>query len=251
MLYLSKLSLVESKKALNEIPEGKLLINTLNAYSFNLAQKYRLYAEALRGSDYLLPDGASIVLACRLLKGRSMPKERIAGWDLFSFEMERAEGRWKKEDGRRKRVMFVGSSETVLGLIKSRVAKDYLNLEVLTYSPPYKAVLSEEDSSTIVKVINEAQPDLLWIGMTAPKQETWVWQHWKELDIHCHVGTIGAVFDFYAGTVKRAPLWMQRNGLEWLYRLAREPGRLWRRYMLGNPIFIWNVFMEKLNKKNE
>ena len=223
MLYLSKLSLVESKQALGEIPDGKYLINTLNAYSFNIAQKHSLYAEALAKSDYLIPDGKSIVWACRLLKGCSTPKERIAGWDLFEFEMERTEERRKKEEGKRLRVMFLGSSERVLGLIRERAKIDYPNLEVVTYSPPYTAEFTNEDSKTIVKVINETNPDLLWIGMTAPKQETWIWQHWRQLDIHCHVGTIGAVFDFYAGTVKRAPLWMQRNGLEWLYRLEQEP----------------------------
>lgn len=146
--------------------------------------------------------------------------------------------------------MFLGSSERVLRLIQERAKIDYPNLEVVTYSPPFKAEFTNEDSNTIVKVINETNPDLLWIGMTAPKQETWIWQHWQQLDIHCHVGTIGAVFDFYAGTMKRAPLWMQRNGLEWLYRLAQEPRRLWQRYLLGNPIFIWYILKEELNKKD-
>ena len=88
------------------------------------------------------------------------------------------------------------------------------------------------------------QADLLWIGMTAPKQEKWTYSHWKELDIHCHVGTIGAVFDFFAGTVERAPLWWQEHGLEWLYRLLKEPKRMWRRYIIGNALFLWNMTKE-------
>lgn len=250
MLRLSSLHILESIEDLVHLPEGKMLINTINAYSYNMAQKDEAFAEALAKGDYLIPDGASIVKACRWLKGKSRPKERIAGWDLFEFEMERTEERRKKEEGKRLRVMFLGSSERVLGLIRERAKIDYPNLEVVTYSPPYKAEFTNEDSNTIVKVINETNPDLLWIGMTAPKQETWIWQHWQQLDIHCHVGTIGAVFDFYAGTVKRAPLWMQRNGLEWLYRLEQEPHRLWRRYLLGNPIFIWYILKEELNKKD-
>jgi N-acetylglucosaminyldiphosphoundecaprenol N-acetyl-beta-D-mannosaminyltransferase len=158
--------------------------------------------------------------------------------------MERLEGRCKKEDVRCKKVMFMGSSERVLGLIRQRAAVDYPNLEVVTYSPPYKAEFSEEENREIIRAINEAQPDLLWIGMTAPKQEKWTWAHWQELDINCHVGTIGAVFDFYAGTAKRAPLWWQRHGLEWLYRLLKEPKRMWRRYVIGNPLFVWNVMRE-------
>lgn len=142
------------------------------------------------------------------------------------------------------RVMFVGSSEVVLAKITKRAAVDYPNLEVVTYSPPYKPEFSEEDNRAIIQTINEANPDLLWIGMTAPKQEKWTYQHWKELDIHCHVGTIGAVFDFYAGTSRRAPIWWQHHSLEWLYRLILEPKRMWKRYVVGNPLFLWNIWRE-------
>lgn len=81
--------------------------------------------------------------------------------------------------------------------------------------------------------------------MTAPKQEKWTYSHWNELSIHCHVGTIGAVFDFFAGTVERAPIWWQKHGLEWLYRLIREPKRMWRRYIIGNALFLWNMVKEQ------
>ena len=252
MLKLSRVKLVGSVEELALIPDGKVLINTINAHSYNVAQKDKQYAESLIKGDYLIPDGESIVKACRWLKAKSQPKERIAGWDLFSFEMgrldgrsKREEGRWKMEEGRGKMVMFMGSSEKVLGLIRERCKVDYPNLEVVTYSPPYRAEFSEEENREIIRAINEAKPDLLWIGMTAPKQEKWTWQHWQELDINCHVGTIGAVFDFYAGTAKRAPIWWQRHGLEWLYRLIKEPKRMWRRYIIGNPLFIWNVIRER------
>lgn len=248
MLKLYELTFVFSKKDLKSIVEGKVLINTINAHSFNVAQKDELFAEALAKGDYLIPDGASIIKACKMLKAKSQPKERIAGWDLFSFEMNALEGRSKMEDGRGLKVMFMGSSEKVLGLIKERAAKDYPHLEVVTYSPPYKPEFSEEDNRAIIKAINDADPDLLWIGMTAPKQEKWTYQHWKELNIHCHVGTIGAVFDFYAGTAKRAPLWWQEHSLEWLYRLLKEPRRMWRRYLLGNPLFLWNIIKEMMYK---
>lgn len=245
MLRLSDLSILESKEALKDIPDGKALINTVNAHSFNVAQKDELFAEALAKGDYLIPDGASIIKACRMLKAKSLPKERIAGWDLFVFEMERLndKGRMMNEP---LRVMFMGSSEKVLGLIREKTAVDYPNLEVVTYSPPYKPEFSDEDNTAIVKAINDANPDLLWIGMTAPKQEKWAYSHWNELNIHCHVGTIGAVFDFYAGTAQRAPRWWQEHSLEWLYRLVKEPKRMWRRYVIGNPLFLWNIGKEKV-----
>ena len=141
--------------------------------------------------------------------------------------------------------MFLGSSEKTLSLIRERAAWDYPCLEVVTYSPPFKAEFSDEDNQAMIQAINAADPDLLWIGMSAPKQEKWAYEHWAELDIHCHCGTIGAVFDFYAGTVRRAPQWWQEHSLEWLYRLLQEPKRMWRRYLLGNPLFLWNVLKEK------
>ena len=244
MLKLSKLNIVESRDELSSIHDGKVLINTINAHSFNVAQKDELFAEALAKGDYLIPDGASILKACKMLKAKSQPKERIAGWDLFTFEMQRLNGSRKREEYRGK-VMFMGSSEKVLALIREKAAVDYPNLEVVTYSPPYKPEFSEEDNRAIIKAINDANPDLLWIGMTAPKQEKWTYQHWKELNIHCHVGTIGAVFDFYAGTARRAPMWWQEHSLEWLYRLIKEPKRMWRRYVIGNPLFLWNIQKEK------
>ena len=245
MLRLKELDIVESRVALRQIPDGKVLINTINAHSFNVAQKDELFAEALAKGDYLIPDGASIIKACSMLKAKSQPKERIAGWDLFAFEMQRLEGRCQKDDVRG-RVMFMGSSEKVLARIREKAAVDYPNLEVVTYSPPYKPEFSEEDNAAIIKAINDANPDLLWIGMTAPKQEKWTYAHWKELDIHCHVGTIGAVFDFYAGTAQRAPRWWQEHSLEWLYRLVKEPKRMWRRYVIGNPLFLWNIGKERV-----
>ena len=254
MLKMKELTIIESKEDLQRILSGKKVINTINAHSFNIAQKDKLFAEALKNGDYLIPDGASIVKACRWLNAKSQPKERIAGWDLFTFEMDKLEKESKElrtkneKQGwicHKKKVMFMGSSEKVLSLIRERVTVDYPNLEAITYSPPYKPEFSDDDNTAIIKAINDANPDLLWIGMTAPKQEKWTYSHWKELQIHCHVGTIGAVFDFYAGTAQRAPIWWQKHSLEWLYRLMKEPKRMWRRYIIGNPLFLMNISKEK------
>lgn len=262
MFRLKELDILGSEASFALLPEGKLLINTINAHSYNTARKDRQFAEALKNGDVLIPDGVSIVKACRWIKAKSQPKERIAGWDLFAFEMERLERESEKcemlnvklEDNNstlntqhptlKKTVMFMGSSQRVLDLIVKRAAEIYPHLKVVTYSPPYKPEFSDEDNKAIIDAINAANPDLLWIGMTAPKQEKWTYSHWKELDIHCHVGTIGAVFDFFAGTVERAPMWWQRHGLEWLYRLLKEPKRMWRRYIIGNMLFLWNMLKE-------
>ena len=317
MFRLKELEILGSKAELAALPEGKLLINTINAHSYNTARKDKLFAEALTNGDVLIPDGVSIVKACKWIKAKSQPKERIAGWDLFSFEMgklerESEERRVKSEEssadndnqvegkskidnsssasadnsclGKRlyepsatpnpqhstfinsssasadnstfnpqhstfrslqRTVMFMGSSQMVLDLIVKRAAEVYPHLKVVTYSPPYKPEFSDDDNKAIIDAINATDPDLLWIGMTAPKQEKWTYSHWDELNIHCHVGTIGAVFDFFAGTVERAPMWWQRHGLEWLYRLLKEPKRMWRRYIIGNALFLWNMLKEK------
>ena len=292
MFRLKNLNILGSKAELAALPEGKLLINTINAHSYNTARKDELFAEALTNGDVLIPDGVSIVKACRWIKAKSLPKERIAGWDLFEFEMNKLEecGMKNVECGvngeecgmnnssldnsrsasadhscsgkrlyepsaklkiqnskfreRPLTVMFMGSSQKVLDLIVTRAAEVYPHLKIVTYSPPYKPEFSEEDNKAIIEAINAVNPDLLWIGMTAPKQEKWTYSHWNELNIHCHVGTIGAVFDFFAGTVERAPIWWQRHGLEWLYRLLKEPKRMWRRYIIGNTLFLWNMLKE-------
>ena len=280
MFRLKNLNILGSKAELAALPEGKLLINTINAHSYNTARKDELFAEALTNGDVLIPDGVSIVKACRWIKAKSLPKERIAGWDLFEFEMNKLEECGMKNSSldnsssasadhscsgkrlyepsaklkiqnskfreRPLTVMFMGSSQKVLDLIVKRAAEVYPHLKIVTYSPPYKPEFSEEDNKAIVEAINAVDPDLLWIGMTAPKQEKWTYSHWNELNIHCHVGTIGAVFDFFAGTVERAPMWWQRHGLEWLYRLLKEPKRMWRRYIIGNTLFLWNMLKEKV-----
>ena len=230
--------IIESMNELKALPDGKLLINTINAHSYNTAQKDKLFAEALINGGALIPDGASIVKACKWIGAKSKPKERIAGWDLFSMEMEKLNAKGGK-------CFFMGSSEKVLELVKKRAEVDYPNITVETYSPPYKPEFTAEENKAIIDSINQANPDLLWIGMTAPKQEKWAYEHWHELNIHCHTGTIGAVFDFFAGTVKRAPLWWQKHSLEWLYRLIKEPRRMWRRYIIGNALFIWNIFTKE------
>ena len=244
MIKLKELFIMESPEQLKSLPQGKLLINTINAHSYNTALKDPLFAKALMKGDVLIPDGASIVKACKWLNAKSKPKERIAGWDLFVYEMSELEKDANSNSKDSKKVMFMGSSERVLGLIKIKSAEIYPNLEVVTYSPPYKPEFSKEDNDAIVTAINSENPDLLWIGMTAPKQEKWTYTHWNELNIHCHVGTIGAVFDFFAGTAKRAPQWWQGHSLEWLYRLIIEPKRMWRRYIIGNSLFIRNILKE-------
>lgn len=238
MLRLRQVEILTHKDALASLPQEKLLINTINAHSYNTAQKDALFAESLCRGGVLIPDGAGVVKALGWLKG--IQAQRIAGADLFAYEMQRLD----KMGGT---CFFMGSSEKVLSLIRQRAAVEYPRIRVVTYSPPYKAEFSLEENRAIIAAINAAAPDLLWIGMTAPKQEKWAYEHLDELQVNGHIGTIGAVFDFYAGTVKRAPAWWQEHSLEWMYRFLQEPRRMWRRYLIGNTLFLWNIIKEKYN----
>ena len=238
MLRLKTISLLGHRSELDALPEGKVLINTINAHSYNTARKDAAFAEALLKGDALIPDGASIVLAFKFLRHKNI--ERIAGWDLFLHEMDKL----NRKGGV---CFFLGSSEETLRKIKAKAAGVYPDIRIETSSPPYKAEFSEEDNRRMIEAVNRAKPDLLWVGMTAPKQEKWAYAHLKELDVNGPIGTIGAVFDFFAGNIRRAPLWWQKHGMEWLYRLIKEPKRMWKRYIIGNTLFLGYLVKEKIS----
>lgn len=251
MFLLKDIRLIKSFDELKAIPKGKQLINCINAYSYNVAKQDDEFASIIFSNEYhLIPDGAGIVYAYRLLKIMNRPLRRIAGWDLFAYEMESLKASCETEEttSSRKVVMFVGSTEATLEKIKQRAAKEYPMFDVKTYSPSFSPKYSSKEKKDIIDAINKERPSLLWFGLTAPKQEKLVNSIYNELDIHCHVGTIGAVFDFYSGNVKRAPMWFQNHSLEWFYRLCQEPRRLWRRYIVGNVLFIYYILKEKFSE---
>ena len=234
--------LKDAISAMGYIPRGQntRVVATINAHSTCQAVDDRVFADALKKADLLIPDGISIVLASRAL-GQDIP-ERVSGFDFFDAVSELANQRGNIS------YFFMGSSEAVLKRIQERLKNDYPNIVLAgTYSPPFKPVFTQEDNRDICDRINAAKPDVLWVGMTAPKQEKWI----EENRNNIHVGfaaAIGAVFDFYAGSKTRAPAWMQRVGLEWLHRLLSEPKRVWRRYIINNPRFIYLVLKSRFSR---
>lgn len=215
--------------------DSKLLINTINAHCYNLAKRDKVYHQALLASNVLLPDGISIVWAIRLLTGRKIKK--IAGADLFFYELTRLE----KKSGK---CFFLGSTEATLQKINEKIKQQYPNITVKTFSPPFKDQFLESENLEMLEAINDFQPDVLMVGMTAPKQEKWAYQNFPKLEVG-HICCIGAVFDFYAGTIRRAPRWMIKIGLEWFYRLIKEPRRMWQRYLIGNILFSVSLLQER------
>jgi len=221
---------------LNAIRDEKTLIYAINAHSFNVSKTDIDFRKAmLHEKAILLPDGIGIVWALNWLKRIRL--KRITGMDILFFELNKLE----KTGGK---CFFLGSSESTLQGIKKKINIQFPNVKIATYSPPFASTFTKEENDTMIEKINEFTPDVLFVGMTAPKQEKWAFKNFYLLNTG-HICCIGAAFDFYSGTLKRAPQWMMDYGLEWLYRLIKEPIRMFNRYMIGNPKFILNVLRER------
>ncbi len=219
----------------------KGVVATLNPHSYVIARRDEQFREALMAADLLIPDGTGIQLAAKVLRGRRI--EKIAGSDLHEVIIESL--------GRRGGSCFyLGSSEETLQKIRERLAAEHPSLRVGTYSPPFRETFTEEEDRAMISAVNSFAPEALFVGMTAPKQEKWVHEHRDRLNAPL-ICPVGAVFDFYAGTVRRSGEFWIRMGLEWLPRLLREPGRLWRRNFVSTPMFLYYLVREKIKMTAE
>jgi len=215
------------------------VINTINPHSY-VEQKYdSAFRQALTSSDFLIPDGSGIVLAARILHGISLRK--IAGFDLFSETM-------RQLDEHHGSVFFLGSSDSVLNLILARAAVDYPNVKVTTHSPAFKTEFSTQDVRHFADEILASKTDVVFVGLTAPKQEKLIYRLKHLAPVRMYSG-IGAVFDFYAGVIVRPnDIWIKLH-LEWFIRLIGEPRRLWRRNFVSTPLFLWDLVKCFLTKR--
>ncbi|WP_121632968.1 WecB/TagA/CpsF family glycosyltransferase [Tropicibacter alexandrii] len=208
-----------------------------NPHSLHVAESDPAFQRALREADLLTPDGIGIVIGSKWLKGQI--RDRITGHDVFEDTCDLL-----NETGGS--VFFLGSTEHVLAEIKQRLPQDWPNMRLAgTYSPPFRPEFSDDDNDAMIAAVNASNADVLWVGMTAPKQEKWIAQNADRLNVR-FIGAIGAVFDFYAGTVPRSPAVFQKLGMEWLPRLMRQPKRLWRRNFVSNPSFLARVARARL-----
>jgi N-acetylglucosaminyldiphosphoundecaprenol N-acetyl-beta-D-mannosaminyltransferase len=203
------------------------------------AMDNRAYGEALNAGELNVPDGKSVVWALRLQGARS---ERLAGGDAMELLVRNGE-----QHGLRH--YLFGAAPAVLTALRSRLELRYPRSELSgAESPPFRALEAWELEEAAAR-IGAANTQLLWIGLGTPKQDL-VAATLRDLGAAPVILCVGAAFDFLAGTMPRAPQWMQRAGLEWLYRLWLEPGRLGRRYLVGNPRFMWGVSRELLSRRN-
>ena len=195
-----------------------------------------------QGAALVLADGMPLVWASRWL-GAPL-KERVTGSDLFTVLCAMA-----AEQGYR--VYFMGAMPGVAAKAAAVLTQRFPRLQVAgTYSPPFGFEKDEAENGRIVQLLRDAKLDILFVGVGAPKQEKWIGRFCKQYQVPVSVA-VGASFDFTAGNVRRAPLLMQQAGLEWAWRLLMEPGRLWRRYLLENPLFFYLVWKQARAKRNE
>jgi N-acetylglucosaminyldiphosphoundecaprenol N-acetyl-beta-D-mannosaminyltransferase len=180
------------------------------------------------------PDGMPLVWLSRMHGQRRTT--RVYGPDLMLALCERSIATGYRH-------FFYGGGEHVAERLVQRLERRFPGLAVAgMHTPPFRTLSPGEDDE-IVQQINETKPDIVWVGLGTPKQEHWIAQHVHRLTASALIG-VGAAFDFHAGVKAQAPRWMQRNGLEWLFRMASEPRRLGRRYLVNNPVFVWKTLQQ-------
>lgn len=190
--------------------------------------------ETINRSGLVTPDGMPLVWLSRWQGFAHV--DRVYGPDLMLAACARSVATQYRH-------FFYGGTEGVVGELVQRLSGRFPGLQIAgTYAPPFRPLSVEEDTAA-VDMINASNPDIVWVGMGGAKQNRWMASHVGRLKAPVLVG-VGAAFDFHAGRKKQAPRWMQRNGLEWLYRLSQEPRRLWRRYLLSNPLFVLLVTLQ-------
>lgn len=205
-----------------------------NVHTTVMAYENERYREIQNSAAMALPDGAPL---SRYSRRHGFPKAcRVTGPDLMT-EILKISSQYGY------RHFFYGSTPEVLENMRKVIERDYPDTIVAgMFSPPFRPVTEAEDDE-VVNLINEANPDFIWVGLGAPKQEEWMYSH--SLRTKAVMLGVGAGFDYLAGELKRAPMWMQKISLEWLYRLMQEPKRLWRRYVTSNMKFLFYVYIRQ------
>jgi N-acetylglucosaminyldiphosphoundecaprenol N-acetyl-beta-D-mannosaminyltransferase len=210
---------------------------TPNAQHVVLLQRDAWLRESYEDAFLAVPDGVPLLWAARLLGAK--PRGRVNGTDLFQ--------RLCAEAGQRElRVFLLGGRPGAADAAAERLRREHPALQICgTYAPPFGFEKDPAECAGIVARVNAARPHLLFVGLGAPKQEYWMCANRRRLDVPMSLG-IGVSFEFVGGVVRRAPLWMQQCGLEWLFRLVSEPQRLWKRYLVGNAAFVFLVARQRL-----
>ena len=209
-------------------------------YSIMMSQRHPAFRQALNQATITTADGRSVVWACKL-HGYFNAKQ-VRGTDLTRLVCSMSAQKGLSN-------FFLGGTEELLEKLVRNLHQQYPQLQVAgTYAPPFRP-LTQTEKKELVEVINISQPDIVWIGLGAPKQELWMAEHFQDLQASVLIG-VGAAFDFLSGVKMEAPRWMQKVALEWLFRLASEPRRLWKRNVY-HPIFMTQVMLQRFSRGAE
>lgn len=209
---------------------ARISVMYVNIHTVNLAYRHMYFSELLRGADIVYCDGTGVRLGARLL-GLEIP-ERMTGADWI-HDLCRMAVRENLS------LFFMGSAAGVAGHAAVALQVRYPGLRVVGWSSGFGL------SEGTVRRINDCRPDILLVGMGSPRQERWIAENRDRLDVPV-VWAVGALFDFVSGRIPRGPRWMTNHGLEWMCRLAAEPEKLWRRYLIGNPLFLYRVLRSRI-----
>jgi N-acetylglucosaminyldiphosphoundecaprenol N-acetyl-beta-D-mannosaminyltransferase len=227
----------DSLKNINLSSSVAQTLNTISPNSYGISTKDSVFKQSLMESDYLVLDGIYFALASILLKGRNIKKNQ--GPDVFNFFIKKM----NKEKGR---VFFLGSSQSTLDKINNKLKVEYSNISTEFMSPPFKSKFSEQDNALMIEKINQFKPDIVFVGMTCPKQEKWANKNKNKLNTKL-ICSIGAVFDWYAGNQKDIhPLWWKLR-LGWLKRTIDRPEILKRYPSIG--VFFWHLLLTRIGFK--
>lgn len=196
-------------------------------------------AEMYNQSTMAAIDGMPIV---NIGRRKGFECERCAAPDIMGEVFSESVRRGKTH------YFYGGKDDDVLNKLRDNLERDYPGIQILgMYSPPFRPLTDEEDAQ-VCSEINRLCPDFLWVGIGAPKQEMWMWEHRKKINETVMLG-VGAGFDFFAGTLDKAPEWMEKASLEWLYRLSKEPKRLWKRYIIGGIKFFYYMLENRIKRE--
>ena len=202
------------------------------------ARKSRYVMDVYNSADVVMCDGVPVQWASKFL-GTPL-KQRLTGFDFFPHFIQHCVQ--KKYS-----IYFLGAKEGVAKQLAAMYQSRYPGIRVAGYyTPPFAAAFSEEQNAVMRSAINAAKPDVLFVSLTAPKQDIWIHQQLEHLNVNLAIG-VGAAFDSEAGSLKRAPILMQQMGLEWFFRFLQEPGRMFRRYFIEAPIFVPLVMFQFLS----
>jgi len=215
--------------------DGCHFIAVTGMHGVTEAQHDHAFKQILNSADLVVPDGMPLVWLGR--RSGHVLNRRVYGPELMQEFCATTASRYRH--------FLYGGAPGVTGLLSNHLAKKYGTNIVGEYSPPFRE-LTQTEEEAICEAIDAAAPDVLWVGLSTPKQERWMYRTRPRLKVPVVVG-VGAAFDFHAGRTKQAPRWMREHGLEWLYRLSTEPKRLWRRYLIYGSQFVFNVATEQLS----